>query len=99
MTGCCQGAVAGRGRLLRVPFRGLAVNVCTGLPDLVGPAEPPARLHGDLWHGDLWHGNVLRAPTPRPSDRPVRVGLHQLFRLLVHAVLFDRGTVATRNKP
>lgn len=28
-----------------------------------------------------------------------RVGLHQFFRLLVHAVLFDRGTVATRNKP
>ena len=23
------------------------------LPDLVGPAEPPARLHGDLWGGNL----------------------------------------------
>jgi fructosamine-3-kinase len=25
------------------------------LPDLAGPAEPPARLHGDLWNGNvLW---------------------------------------------
>src|SRR5690606_30251837 len=23
------------------------------LPELVGPAEPPARLHGDLWGGNL----------------------------------------------
>lgn len=32
-------------------------QVCERLPELAGPAEPPARLHGDLWTG-----NVLWAP-------------------------------------
>ncbi len=27
--------------------------VCERLPQLVGPAEPPARLHGDLWSGNV----------------------------------------------
>jgi fructosamine-3-kinase len=26
--------------------------VCERLPELAGPAEPPARLHGDLWSGN-----------------------------------------------
>jgi fructosamine-3-kinase len=26
--------------------------VCERLPDLAGPPEPPARLHGDLWSGN-----------------------------------------------
>jgi fructosamine-3-kinase len=30
-------------------------QVCDRLPHLAGPAEPPARLHGDLWNGNvLW---------------------------------------------
>ncbi|MBO1332870.1 fructosamine kinase family protein [Streptomyces sp. VRA16 Mangrove soil] len=30
-------------------------RVCEALPELAGPAEPPARLHGDLWNGNvLW---------------------------------------------
>jgi fructosamine-3-kinase len=28
-------------------------DVCARLPDLAGPAEPPARLHGDLWSGNV----------------------------------------------
>ena len=28
-------------------------RVCERLPDLAGPAEPPARLHGDLWSGNV----------------------------------------------
>jgi fructosamine-3-kinase len=36
-------------------------RVCERLPDLAGPAEPPARLHGDLWSG-----NVLWDPDGRP---------------------------------
>ncbi|USQ86534.1 fructosamine kinase family protein [Streptomyces phaeoluteigriseus] len=101
-------------------------RVCERLPDLAGPAEPPARLHGDLWNGNvLWgadgharlidpaaHGGhretdlamldlfgcphldrVLdgyQAAAPLAAGRKDRVGLHQLFPLLVHAVLFGR---------
>lgn len=28
-------------------------EVCERLPQLAGPAEPPARLHGDLWGGNV----------------------------------------------
>jgi fructosamine-3-kinase len=28
-------------------------HVCERLADLAGPAEPPARLHGDLWQGNV----------------------------------------------
>jgi fructosamine-3-kinase len=28
-------------------------RVCERLPELCGPAEPPARLHGDLWSGNV----------------------------------------------
>jgi fructosamine-3-kinase len=33
----------------------------TRLPELVGPSEPPARLHGDLWGGNL-HTDEAGAP-------------------------------------
>jgi fructosamine-3-kinase len=36
-------------------------RVCERLSDLAGPAEPPARLHGDLWSG-----NVLADADGRP---------------------------------
>ncbi|MEV0170294.1 fructosamine kinase family protein [Streptomyces sp. NPDC050803] len=106
---------------------GVVERVCARLPELAGPAEPPARLHGDLWNGNvLWgaddrawlidpaaHGGhretdlamlhlfgcphldrVLegyRRTAPLAADWQDRVGLHQLFPLLVHAVLFGRG--------
>ncbi|MFK0168809.1 fructosamine kinase family protein [Streptomyces sp. NPDC090306] len=102
-------------------------RVCEELPRLAGPAEPPARLHGDLWNGNvLWdtggnawlidpaaHGGhretdlaMLRLFGCPHLDRVLdgyedtsplaegwrdRVGLHQLFPLLVHTVLFGRG--------
>ncbi|MFC8428387.1 fructosamine kinase family protein [Streptomyces sp. NPDC057253] len=102
-------------------------RLCERLPELAGPAEPPARLHGDLWNGNvLWgadghawlidpaaHGGhretdlamlhlfgcphldeVLRGyerAAPLADGWADRVGLHQLFPLLVHAVLFGRG--------
>jgi fructosamine-3-kinase len=98
-------------------------RVCERIRDLAGPAEPPARLHGDLWSGNVLGGSdggawlidpvaygghrevdlaMLRlfgAPSPRILDayqeaaplaegHQERVGLWQLFPLLVHAVLF-----------
>jgi fructosamine-3-kinase/protein-tyrosine-phosphatase len=36
-------------------------RLCARLPELAGPAEPPARLHGDLWAG-----NVMADTTGRP---------------------------------
>ena len=102
-------------------------RLCERLPGLAGPAEPPARLHGDLWNGNvLWgadghawlidpaaHGGhretdlamlhlfgcphldeVLRGyeqVAPLADGWSDRIGLHQLFPLLVHAVLFGRG--------
>ncbi|WP_053658750.1 fructosamine kinase family protein [Streptomyces sp. MMG1121] len=102
-------------------------RVCARLPELAGPAEPPARLHGDLWNGNvLWgadgevrlidpaaHGGhretdlaMLRLfgcpqleqvfagyeeTAPLAGGWRDRVGVHQLFPLLVHAVLFGRG--------
>ncbi|WJV44266.1 fructosamine kinase family protein [Streptomyces flavofungini] len=102
-------------------------RACARLPELAGPAEPPARLHGDLWNGNvLWgadgqawlidpaaHGghretdlamlhlfgcphldDVLdgyQEASPLADGWRTRVGVHQLFPLLVHAVLFGRG--------
>nr|WP_225834631.1 fructosamine kinase family protein [Streptomyces sp. NK08204] len=104
-------------------------RVCERLPELAGPPEPPARLHGDLWNGNvLWgadgevrlidpaaHGGhretdlamlqlfgcpqlerVLagyREVSPPADGWRQRVGLHRLFPLLVHVVLFGRGYV------
>ena len=105
----------------------LVERVCERLPQLTGPAEPPARLHGDLWNGNvLWgadehvwlidpaaHGghretdlamlHLFGCPhlpevldgyqeaAPLAPGWADRIGLHQLFPLLVHAVLFGRG--------
>ncbi|MDF2266145.1 fructosamine kinase family protein [Streptomyces coacervatus] len=102
-------------------------RICARLSELAGPAEPPARLHGDLWNGnvlwgadgDAWlidpaaHGghretdlamlqlfgcphlaHVLdgyQQAAPLADGWADRVALHQLFPLLVHAVLFGRS--------
>ncbi|MGW4172807.1 fructosamine kinase family protein [Streptomyces chartreusis] len=102
-------------------------RVCERLPELAGPAEPPARLHGDLWSGNvLWgtdghawlidpaaHGghretdlamlhlfgcshldrilDGYQDAVPLAAGWADRIALHQLFPLLVHAVLFGRG--------
>jgi fructosamine-3-kinase len=98
-------------------------RVCERIHDLAGPAEAPARLHGDLWGGnvladdrgkgwlidpvaygghrevDLAMLRLFGAPSPRVLDayeeaarladgHEERVGLWQLFPLLVHASLF-----------
>ncbi|WP_217179291.1 fructosamine kinase family protein [Streptomyces sp. AC495_CC817] len=114
-------------RTIRPAEAALIEEVCARLPDLAGPAEPPARLHGDLWNGNvLWGadggarlidpaahgghretdlamlvlfgcphlGHVLdgyQRVAPLADGWQDRVGLHQLFPLLVHTVLFGRG--------
>lgn len=92
-------------------------------PRLIGPGEPIARLHGDLWSGNvLWrrrdcvlidpsaHGghreadlamlmlfglphldDVLEAyqhEWPLDPEYHTRIPLHQVYPLLVHAILF-----------
>jgi fructosamine-3-kinase len=98
------------------------------LPEIVGPREPPARLHGDLWGGNLHvddgghpclidpavyggHREVDLAMMrlfggfgervfdayaeahPLPQGHRERVGLYQLYPLLVHVNLFGAGYV------
>ncbi|MFK0158987.1 fructosamine kinase family protein [Streptomyces sp. NPDC090499] len=119
-------AAADRG-ILRPGEAAVIERVCERLPELAGPPEPPARLHGDLWSGNvLWgadgrvrlidpaaHGGhretdlaMLRLfgcpyldrilasyqeAAPLTDGWARRTGLHQLFPLLVHAVLFGRS--------
>ncbi len=103
-------------------------RLCDRIAELAGPAEPPARLHGDLWSGNVLAGRDGRPwlidPAAYGGHREVdlamlvlfgspataarvreayeeiapladghqdRVGLWQLFPLLVHAALFGGG--------
>jgi fructosamine-3-kinase len=53
------------------------------LPDLVGPAEPPARLHGDLWGGNLLCDDagapVLIDPAVYGGHREIDLAMMRLF--------------------
>ncbi|MDP3968237.1 MAG: fructosamine kinase family protein [Nocardioides sp.] len=102
-------------------------DVVRVIVDRAGPAEPPARLHGDLWSGNAVWGSdgrvwlvdpaayaghretdlamlalfgfpqleqvldAYQAEQPLAEGWEDRVGLHQLFPLLVHACLFGGG--------
>ena len=102
-------------------------QACDRINELAGAAEPPARLHGDLWSGNVHAGADGRVWLLDPAahgghretdlamlalfglphlDRLIagytdvaplapgwqqRIPLHQLFPLLVHAVLFGGG--------
>lgn len=58
-------------------------RVCARLPELTGPAEPPARLHGDLWNGNvLWgaDGQVrLIDPAAHGGHRETDLAMLRLF--------------------
>ncbi|MEU6368711.1 fructosamine kinase family protein [Streptomyces sp. NPDC046931] len=58
-------------------------EVCERLPELAGPAEPPARLHGDLWNGNvLWgaDGRVwLIDPAAHGGHRETDLAMLHLF--------------------
>jgi fructosamine-3-kinase len=58
-------------------------RVCERLPELAGPAEPPARLHGDLWSGNvLWGADGrpwLIDPAAYGGHREVDLAMLNLF--------------------
>lgn len=58
-------------------------RVCERLPELVGPAEPPARLHGDLWSGNVMAGTDGRPwlidPASYGGHREVDLAMLRLF--------------------
>nr|WSX74692.1 fructosamine kinase family protein [Streptomyces sp. NBC_00899] len=68
-----------------MPRAGAAVveGVCDRLPELAGPAEPPARLHGDLWNGNvLWGADGhawLIDPAAHGGHRETDLAMLRLF--------------------
>jgi fructosamine-3-kinase len=58
-------------------------RVCARIDDLAGPAEPPARLHGDLWGGNVLPGADGRArlidPAAYGGHREVDLAMLRLF--------------------
>jgi len=59
-------------------------EVCARLPELAGPPEPPARLHGDLWSGNvLWSpsGAWLIDPAAHGGHRETDLAMLALFGL------------------
>ncbi|ODU00254.1 MAG: fructosamine kinase [Pseudonocardia sp. SCN 72-86] len=62
----------------------LVERVCARLPELAGPAEAPARLHGDLWSGNvLWAagGALLIDPAAHGGHRETDLAMLELFGL------------------
>ncbi|MDN5919909.1 MAG: fructosamine kinase family protein [Pseudonocardia sp.] len=59
-------------------------QACARLPELAGPPEPPARLHGDLWSGNvLWSGPEawLIDPAAHGGHRETDLAMLDLFGL------------------
>jgi fructosamine-3-kinase len=58
-------------------------RVCERMPELAGPPEPPARLHGDLWTGNVLWGRDGRAwlidPAAYGGHREVDLAMLRLF--------------------
>ncbi|WP_327287115.1 fructosamine kinase family protein [Streptomyces sp. NBC_01198] len=78
-----------------MPATGAAVvaEACERLPGLAGPAEPPARLHGDLWNGNvLWgaDGHVrLIDPAAHGGHRETDLAMLRLFGCPQLSVVLD----------
>jgi fructosamine-3-kinase len=49
------------------------------MPELAGPPEPPARLHGDLWSGNVLGPATLIDPAAHGGHREVDLAMLQLF--------------------
>ncbi|MEW9531997.1 fructosamine kinase family protein [Microbispora sp. NPDC049125] len=60
----------------------LVEEACAYLPEVAGPAEPPSRVHGDLWNGNLlWSGGrvVLIDPAAHGGHRETDLAMLALF--------------------
>ena len=59
-------------------------DALANLPDLVGPPEPPARVHGDLWAGNRMVDSdgtpVLLDPDAYGGHREMDLAMMQVFR-------------------
>jgi fructosamine-3-kinase len=68
---------------LRTAEADIVDRVAGMLPELAGPAEPPARLHGDLWNGNVLWGNDSRAwlidPAAHGGHRETDLAMLALF--------------------
>lgn len=57
--------------------------VCGRIAELAGPAEPPARLHGDLWAGNVHAGREGEAwlidPSAQGGHREMDLAMLRLF--------------------
>lgn len=64
---------------------GAVEAVVRGIVELAGPAEPPARLHGDLWSGNVVWGTEARAwlvdPAAYGGHRETDLAMLALFGL------------------
>lgn len=63
---------------------GLAIEAAMGrISELAGPAEPPSRIHGDLWSGNIvWNterGGVLVDPAAHGGHRETDLAMLALF--------------------
>ncbi len=58
-------------------------RVCERLPELTGPPEPPARLHGDLWSGNVMADRDARPwlidPSAYGGHREIDLAMLRLF--------------------
>ena len=78
-------------RLRLLPFAAASPAVAAvcerllaGDPELVGPVDPPSRIHGDLWSGNvLWtsSGAVLIDPAAHGGHRETDLAMLALFGL------------------
>ncbi|HEV7584277.1 MAG TPA: fructosamine kinase family protein [Solirubrobacteraceae bacterium] len=71
-----------RGALSRAGIEAVE-RVCERMPGLAGPAEPPARVHGDLWSGNVMGGADGRPwlidPSAYGGHREVDLAMLRLF--------------------